>query len=97
MYKKRLSGVVIPTITPMNEDGSIDERSLASFTEYLVQAGVDCLYPNGTNGESLLLSREEGEKARDIAARSRHVALGGNPMFNERYIENMMFESSDCD
>ena len=52
MYKKRLSGVVIPTITPMNEDGSIDERSLASFTEYLVQAGVDCLYPNGTNGES---------------------------------------------
>lgn len=45
----------------------------------------------------LLLSREEGEKARDIAARSRHVALGGNPMFNERYIENMMFESSDCD
>ena len=45
----------------------------------------------------LLLSREEGEKARGIAARSRHVALGGNPMFNERYIENMMFESSDCD
>ena len=39
----------------------------------------------------LLLSEEEGEKARGIAARSRHVALGGNPKFNERYIENMLF------
>ena len=39
----------------------------------------------------------DNRKARGIAARSRHVALGGNPMFNERYIENMMFESSDCD
>ena len=66
MYEKRLSGVVIPTITPMHEDGSIDERSLAGFTEYLVQAGVDCLYPNGTNGESLLLSREERETAAEI-------------------------------
>ena len=66
MYEKRLSGVVIPTITPMHEDGSMDERSLAGFTEYLVQAGVDCLYPNGTNGESLLLSGEERETAAEI-------------------------------
>ena len=44
-----------------------------------------------------LAGAENYVKARGIAARSRHVALGGNPMFNERYIENMMFESSDCD
>ena len=70
MYKKRLSGVVIPTITPMNEDGSIDERSLANFTEYLVQAGVDCLYPNGTNGESLLLSQQERESVAEIMVKT---------------------------
>lgn len=66
MNKKRLFGVVIPTITPMNEDGSIDERSLADFTDYLVKAGVNCLYPNGTNGESLLLAKEEREKIAEI-------------------------------
>ena len=54
MYEKRLCGVVIPTITPMNEDGSIDDASLADFTRYLLEAGVNALYPNGTNGESLL-------------------------------------------
>ena len=26
-----------------------------------------------------------------IAARSRHVALGGNPRFNEHYIDQMLF------
>ena len=66
MYEKRLSGVVIPTITPMNEDGSIDEKSLANFTEYLIEAGVDCLYPNGTNGESLLLTKEERQKVAEV-------------------------------
>lgn len=61
MYKKRLSGIVIATITPMNEDGSIDEKSLQNYTEYLVKSGVNCLYPNGTNGESLLLTKDERE------------------------------------
>lgn len=61
MDKKRLYGLVIATITPMNEDGSIDEQSIAGFAEYLVKAGVNCLYPNGTNGESLLLTKEERE------------------------------------
>ncbi len=59
MMKKGMYGVVIPMITPMNEDGSIDIRSLEDFTEYLIQAGVNCLYPNGTNGEDLFLSQEE--------------------------------------
>ncbi len=61
MSNKKLFGVVIPTITPMKENGKLDEESLSNFVEYLVQAGVNCLYPNGTNGESLLLSREERE------------------------------------
>ena len=43
MYEKRLCGVVIPTITPMNEDGSIDDASLANFTRYLLGAGVNAL------------------------------------------------------
>lgn len=66
MYEKRLFGVVIPTITPMNENGTVDEASVASFCEYLVKAGADAIYPNGTNGESLMLSREERERIAEI-------------------------------
>ena len=31
MYEKRLKGVVIPMITPMNEDSSVDDASLRNF------------------------------------------------------------------
>lgn len=78
MYKERLSGVVIPTITPMNEDSSIDDASLNNFTNYLVNAGVNALYPNGTNGESLLLSREEREHVAEVMAETNAHRL---PLF----------------
>ena len=61
MYTNRLYGVVIPTITPMQEDGSLDIQSLEKYTEFLVGSGINCLYPNGTNGESLMLTKEERE------------------------------------
>lgn len=56
---KRLKGVVCATITPMLPDGSVDHKSLERFCEYLNQKGIHCLYPNGTNGESLSLTFEE--------------------------------------
>ena len=64
MYEKRLLGLVIPMITPMNEDSSVDDASLRNFVNFLADAGVDALYPNGTNGESLLLSQAEREHRR---------------------------------
>ena len=66
MDNKRMQGVVIAAITPMNQDGSVDYKGVADFAEYLVQSGVNCLYPNGTNGESLLLTKEEREKIAEI-------------------------------
>ncbi|MCP1111156.1 dihydrodipicolinate synthase family protein [Ohessyouella blattaphilus] len=75
MRKERLYGVVIPTITPMNEDGSIDEQSLKDYTEYLIKTGVNCLYPNGTNGESLLLSKEEREQVASVMVETNNHRL----------------------
>lgn len=72
MYEKRMRGVVIPTITPMMPDGTIDEQSVESFAEYLIQAGVDCLYPNGTNGESLLLTAEERDRVAEIMVKQNN-------------------------
>ncbi len=40
----------------------------------------------------MLLDRTSLEKAREIAASSTHVNLGGNKVFNEWFIEKMMFE-----
>ena len=78
MDNKRMQGVVIAAITPMNQDGSIDYKGVEDFAEYLVQSGVNCLYPNGTNGESLLLTKEEREKIAEIFVK---VSNGRVPVF----------------
>lgn len=59
---KHLYGMTCATITPMFADGSVDYESAKNLYRHLSQSGVHCLYPNGTNGESLSLSKEEREK-----------------------------------
>ena len=78
MYDKRLLGVVIPMITPMNEDSSVDDASLKNFVNFLVDAGSNALYPNGTNGESLLLSQAEREHIAEVIAETNNHRL---PLF----------------
>ena len=41
----------------------------------------------------MLLNLDRRKEGRDIAARSRHVSLGGNPRFNEHYMDQMLFEA----
>jgi len=78
MYEKRLNGVVIPMITPMNEDSTVDDASLKNFVNFLVDVGANALYPNGTNGESLLLSKEEREHVVEVIAETNNHRL---PLF----------------
>lgn len=78
MYEKRLTGVVIPMITPMNEDSTVDDASLKNFVNFLVEAGSDALYPNGTNGESLLMSQAEREHIAEVIAETNNHRL---PLF----------------
>lgn len=44
-----------------------------------------------TGAASLLLDTDKLTALSQIAARSRHVSLGGNPWFNEAYMEEMLF------
>ena len=77
-YDKRMKGLVIAAITPMNEDGSVDEQGVKDFAEFLVNAGVHCIYPNGTNGESLMLTLKEREKIAEIMVKTSN---GRVPVF----------------
>jgi len=43
----------------------------------------------------LLLDVSAMQKAQEIAAKSRHVNLGGNPKFNEHYIDQMLFPEEE--
>jgi 4-hydroxy-tetrahydrodipicolinate synthase len=55
-----LRGVIVPLITPFNEDLSIDYRGLARLVDYFIEEKpCDGLVPCGTTGESATLSHSE--------------------------------------
>ena len=43
----------------------------------------------------LLLDQSAARTAQEIAGKSQHVNLGGNPKFNEHYIDQMLFPFED--
>ena len=45
--------------TPFDEQGKLDLEALRAQTEFLIEKGVNCLYPCGTTGEMFLCSEEE--------------------------------------
>jgi len=76
MEHKKLYGVVCASICPMHKDGSVDYEGVKRLTRHLVDNGIHCLYPNGTNGESLSLTREERfEVAKTVHAENAGAAV----------------------
>lgn len=56
---KKLYGVVVPVITPLDQEDKVDTKALADLCEFLIGKGIHCLYPCGTTGEMMNLSVEE--------------------------------------
>ncbi|MCF7941282.1 MAG: N-acetylneuraminate lyase [Spirochaetia bacterium] len=61
-----LSGIYAAAITPMHDDGSINERSLREYTRWELEHGAEGLYVCGSSGEGLLLSLSERKKVLEI-------------------------------
>ena len=52
-------GSMVALVTPMHEDGRLDEASLAQLVEFHVQNGTDAIVVAGTTGEASTLDEEE--------------------------------------
>lgn len=50
-----LAGVIVPLVTPLNEDGSLDEEGLENLLDRLLSNGVHGVFIGGTTGEFLAL------------------------------------------
>jgi 4-hydroxy-tetrahydrodipicolinate synthase len=62
------TGAQVLLLTPFDEDGEIDERSLAALVEYVIGAGVDGIVGMGTTGEFFTLSLEEQWRLMELLA-----------------------------
>jgi len=59
---KKLFGVVTPLSTPMDQKEHVDYDSLENLCKYLIDHGINGLYPNGTTGEVVYLTIDERKK-----------------------------------
>ncbi len=61
-----LRGMVVPLITPLNEDGTLDEEGLRRVVRHVLGSGVHGVFVNSTTGEGLCLPDDEKHRAVEI-------------------------------
>jgi 4-hydroxy-tetrahydrodipicolinate synthase len=60
-------GSLVALITPMREDGSVDEKAYADLVDWQIKEGTNGVVPVGTTGESPTLSHKEHRRVVEIA------------------------------
>lgn len=73
-------GSLVALITPMRDDGSLDEQAYARFIDWQIEEGTEGIVPVGTTGESPTLTHAEHMRAVEIAvdaARGRVPVIAG--------------------
>lgn len=67
---KKMFGVITAMTTPLNKRGEVDTRAIERHVAFLIEKGVNCIYPCGTTGEMLNLSLEERELVAETVVRA---------------------------
>jgi 4-hydroxy-tetrahydrodipicolinate synthase len=73
-------GSYVALITPMQPEGSVDEKALQSFVDWQIREGTHGLVPVGTTGESPTLSHAEHKRVVEVViavARGRVPVIAG--------------------
>lgn len=68
--KQSLRGSVAPIITPFDESGSIDHKTLASLIDWHIESGSHGISVTGTTGEPSSLTTEERVQVMKTAAKA---------------------------
>ena len=60
--RKEFKGIFCPNIVIFDAQNNINYAEMERYVEWLIQAGIHGLYPNGSTGEFVRLSREERQE-----------------------------------
>ena len=61
-----MKGVVVPILTPIDEDEKIDEKKLRKQVDYVIEGGVLGILAFGSNGEFYMVEEDEMERVLQI-------------------------------
>jgi dihydrodipicolinate synthase/N-acetylneuraminate lyase len=68
MSQAKLAGIFTPNIVCLDAQGNINERETRRYVDWLIDNGVQGLYPNGSTGEFTRFTASERERTIEIIA-----------------------------
>ena len=68
MSQAKLAGIFTPNIVCLDAQGNINERETRRYVDWLIDNGVQGLYPNGSTGEFTRFTAAERERTIEIIA-----------------------------
>ena len=85
---KKLFGVNVPVVTPLTKDQKIDHASLEKLCVYLIEKGINGIYPCGTTGEMAFLSIDERKEVLEtvikaVNGKTNVFSMAGTNNFND--------------
>ena len=97
----KLDGLYTALVTPMANDGKLDEKALRRLVDFQVEGGVQGLVPVGTTGESPTLDGEECKRVIQVVveqARGRVpvIAGAGSNSTAEAILDHAVTMGVDC-
>jgi 4-hydroxy-tetrahydrodipicolinate synthase len=72
LRNNRIAGVIVPVITPVDEQDHVDEDAYRGLLRFLMGSGVHGIFVGGTAGEGPLLTLDEWERMAVIAFEECH-------------------------
>ncbi len=63
---QRICGILTPNITPVDAAGRVHEERLREYVDWLIDRGVDGLYPNGSTGEFIRFTPMERRRIVEV-------------------------------
>ena len=61
-----IKGVIVPILTPIDDEEKIDEQKLRSQVDYVIEGGVLGILAFGSNGEFYMVEEDEMERGLKI-------------------------------
>ncbi len=61
-----IKGIVVPILTPIDENELVDEKKLRDQVDYVIEGGVEGILAFGSNGEFYMVDDDEMERALEI-------------------------------
>jgi 4-hydroxy-tetrahydrodipicolinate synthase len=74
---ERIKGIYCPHIVPLDDSGAINETELRRLVDFLIEAGISGLYPNGSTGEFTRFTQDE--RLRIVQIVCSQAAKAGRP------------------